>query len=113
MCQCFQCSYVCAPKKSKYTNKNKTKKTSDLCGFNRNVLRNESLCFEDLKILSFKDCLVYQNSFLKIPKSQLGYVSYVFLDLFTIFGLVIFKDMFIIIKKTTSTCRGSMSLLKH
>ena len=43
-----------------------------------------NICFIScvLKILSFKDCLVYQNSFLQIPKSQPGYVSYMFLFLF-------------------------------
>ena len=35
-----------------------------------------------LKMLSFRDCLVYQNSFLQIPKSQPGYVSYTFLIFF-------------------------------
>ena len=41
-----------------------------------------NICFIScvLKILSFKDCLVYQNSFLQIPKCQPGYVSYIFLN---------------------------------
>ena len=53
-----------------------------------------------LKILSFKDCLVYQNSFLQIPKSQPGYVSYMFLNFFAFCAFMFHKNM---LKKTCST----------
>ena len=54
-----------------------------------------------LKILSFKDCLGYQNSLLQIPKYQPGSVSYIFLFLFCIlqFFILFFKSMFLEIKK--------------
>ena len=46
------------------------------------IHKHVNICFIScvLKILSFKDCLVYQNSFLQIPKCQPGYVSYIFLN---------------------------------
>ena len=56
-----------------------------------------------LKILSFKDCLVYQNSFLQIPKSQPGYVSYMFLNFFAFCAFMFHKNVFLKIKKTCST----------
>ena len=65
------------------------------------------ICFIScvLKILSFKDCLVYQNFFLQISKSQLGYVSYTFLNFFAFWTLCFLKvcSMFLKIRKTC-TC---------
>ena len=49
-------------------------------------------------IICFKDCLLYQNSFLRIPKSQPVYVSYMFLNFFCILSLMFLKSMFFKIK---------------
>ena len=53
-------------------------------------------------IVSFKDCLVHQNSLLQNPKSQPVYVSYMFLFFFGILSLVFLKSMFLKIKRRVS-----------
>ena len=73
-----------------------------------------NICFINcvLKILSFKDCLVYQNSFPQIPKSQPDYISYIFLNFFRILSLMLFKSMFLKIKRMCIKL-GSRSAWKY
>ena len=73
-----------------------------------------NICFINcvLKILSFKDCLVYQNSFPQIPKSQPDYISYMFLNFFRILSLMLFKSMFLKIKRMCIKL-GSRSAWKY
>ena len=71
--------------------------------------RVSSLKSNALKILSFKDCFVYQNSFLQILKSQPGYDSYMCPN-FVILSLMLVKSMFLYIKKMFSMILGSFKL---
>ena len=110
----FRYSYVRAPKKKQKQNK-KTCKNLHFKGFSTvtesvdrvicthkmwrgfffikiEMCRVMNRCV--LKILSFKDCLV-QNSFLKIPKSQPGYVSYIFLIFFAFWVFCFLKAFFL------------------
>ena len=66
------------------------------------VHKHVNICFIScvLKILTFMDCLIYQNSFLQIPKSQSDYFSCMFFKFFCILSLMFHKSMFLKVKTT-------------